>query len=91
MVRAWRRSLQFRVVATTLVLGMLVLGLVGTYLYQQIGAGLVEDRRTLATAEALQLTKKVKVAFDRTDQAQDQQTLALFAQDIVQDLSLIHI
>lgn len=87
MVRAWRRSLQFRVVATTLVLGMLVLGLVGTYLYQQIGAGLVEDRRTLATAEALQLTKKVKVAFDRTDQAQDQQTLALFAQDIVQDVA----
>lgn len=82
---AWRRSMQFRVVAITMILGMAVLGVVGSYLYQQIAAGLVEERRQVAMAEAIQLTKKVKVAFDRTDKAQDQESLSLFARDIVQD------
>lgn len=81
----WRRSLQFRVVAITMVLGMAVLAVVGSYLYQQIAAGLVEERRQVSMAEAIQLTKKVKVAFDRTDKAQDQESLSLFARDIVQD------
>ena len=66
-------------------LGMVMLGVVGSYLYQQIAAGLVEERRQVAMAEAVQLTKKVKVAFDRTDKAQDQESLWLFARDIVQD------
>lgn len=81
----WRRSLQVRVVAMTMALGMVMLGVVGSYLYQQIAAGLVEERRQVAMAEAVQLTKKVKVAFDRTDKAQDQESLWLFARDIVQD------
>ena len=85
MRHTWRRSLQFRVVAITMVLGMAVLAVVGSYLYQQIAAGLVEERRQVSMAEAIQLTKKVKVAFDRTDKAQDQESLSLFARDIVQD------
>jgi two-component system sensor histidine kinase MtrB len=56
LVHAWRRSLQFRVVTTTMLLGMLVLGVVGSYLYQRIGDRLVQSRTDQATAEALSLT-----------------------------------
>ncbi|MEI2732855.1 MAG: MtrAB system histidine kinase MtrB [Dermatophilaceae bacterium] len=81
----WRRSLQFRVVVVTLALGTLVVGVVGTYLYGQIGTGLVEDRRSIATAESLTLTKRAQVGFYATDLAQSQQAVTEAAVSIVQE------
>jgi two-component system sensor histidine kinase MtrB len=85
LVHAWRRSLQFRVVTMTMLLGLLVLLVVGSYLYQQIGNGLVEARRTVATAEALQLTKTAQVHFRATDKVQDADEITLAARTIVQE------
>ncbi|HQF04697.1 MAG TPA: two-component sensor histidine kinase, partial [Phycicoccus sp.] len=39
-VREWRQSLQLRVVATTVLLSVLVIGLLGAYLYNEIARGL---------------------------------------------------
>jgi two-component system sensor histidine kinase MtrB len=60
----WRTSLQFRVVTTTMLLGLLVVTLLGAYLYREISNGLVQDRITRAQAEALDLTKAAQTTFD---------------------------
>ncbi|MGV1007415.1 MAG: MtrAB system histidine kinase MtrB [Dermatophilaceae bacterium] len=83
--RSWRRSLMFRVVATTLLLGLMVLGLLGTYLYRQIGEGLVDERRAVASAEALQLTKRAQLQFNSTDLVDSQERLTTAARGIVQE------
>ena len=85
LTRTWRRSLQFRVVATTLLLGLLVLGLLGTYLYRQVGEGLVEERRVVASAEALQLTKRAQLQFNSTDLVDSQERLTTAARGIIQE------
>ncbi|MFY0409247.1 MtrAB system histidine kinase MtrB [Solicola sp. PLA-1-18] len=48
----WRRSLQARVVLSTVLLSALVIVLVGWALLQQVADGLVEGRQTVAVAEA---------------------------------------
>src|SRR4051794_25631865 len=60
----WRRSLQFRVVAVTMVLGTIVLAGVGSYLYQRVAAGLAEDRRVTASAEVGLLASRTQQQFD---------------------------
>ncbi|MGB8383783.1 MAG: MtrAB system histidine kinase MtrB [Dermatophilaceae bacterium] len=85
MTRTWRRSLLFRVVAITLALGLLVLGLLGTYLYRQVGEGLVDERRIVASAEALQLTKRAQLQFNSTDLVDSQERLTTAARGIVQE------
>ncbi|HEX8496106.1 MAG TPA: MtrAB system histidine kinase MtrB, partial [Actinomycetales bacterium] len=52
LLHRWRRSLMLRVVATTMVLGLLVVAGVGTLLYNRIRDGLVQDRLTAARGEA---------------------------------------
>lgn len=52
--------MQLRVVTTTMILGIAVLAFTGTYLYQSIATGLVDDRRNIASAEALRLTRVVQ-------------------------------
>ena len=63
----WRRSLQFRVVTVTMVLGTIVLAGVGSYLYQRVAAGLAEDRRVTASAEVGLLAGRTQQQFDGTD------------------------
>ncbi len=48
----WRRSLQFRVVSTTLVLCVLVIAVLGFFLVQTIEAGLLASAEKSATAQA---------------------------------------
>jgi two-component system sensor histidine kinase MtrB len=48
----WRRSIQARVVVTTVLLSVLAVGVVGWFLMQQTRSGLLEHRVSLVTAEA---------------------------------------
>ncbi|GAB2685474.1 MtrAB system histidine kinase MtrB [Thalassiella azotivora] len=50
--RAWRRSLQLRVVATTMVLGLVAVSLVAAFLAAEISDRLFESRRDQAELEA---------------------------------------
>ena len=60
----WRSSLQFRVLVTTALLCILVIGLLGTYLFRSVGDGLVADRRATAEAEARALTVTAQSTFE---------------------------
>ncbi len=60
----WRSSLQFRVIVTTALLCILVIGLLGSYLFRSVGDGLVADRRATAEAEARSLTVTAQATFD---------------------------
>jgi two-component system sensor histidine kinase MtrB len=81
----WRRSLQFRVVAVTMVLGTIVLAGVGSYLYQRVANGLAEDRRVTASAEAGLLTSRTQQQFDNTDKVLTPDALLESARNFVQD------
>jgi two-component system sensor histidine kinase MtrB len=50
--RSWRRSLQVRVVVTTVLLGVVVVLAVGNFLLAQISSGLVDSRRKSAETES---------------------------------------
>ena len=50
----WRRSLQVRVVATTMLLGLLVVAVLGALLGQEISERLLESRRQQVQAQAVQ-------------------------------------
>ena len=52
----WRRSIQARVVASTVVLSALVIGIVGWFLVQQTRDGLLEQREDSAVTAATQVT-----------------------------------
>ena len=80
----WRSSLQFRVVTTTMLLGLLVIMLLGSYLYQSISNGLEEDRVSTATQEASRLATEAQQAFDATDSTESAAQLGQFARDLVQ-------
>jgi len=82
----WRRSLQFRVVSVTMILGTVVLGIVGSYLYQQVASGLVEERRATASSEVLQLTKRAQTLLEVTDKVQTTDELYSAAQNVVQEV-----
>ncbi len=82
----WRRSLQFRVVSVTMILGTVVLGIVGSYLYQQVASGLVEERRATASSEVLQLTNRAQALLQVTDKVQTTDELYAGAQNVVQEV-----
>ncbi len=68
--RHWRRSLRFRVVLATLVLSSIVVALLGVLLLDRVGAGLLEDKRRTALADAtsgLTYAQGQLTATDRTD------------------------
>lgn len=83
----WRRSLQFRVVSVTMILGTVVLGIVGSYLYQQVANGLVEERRATASSEVVQLTKRAQTLLEVTDKVQTTDLLSSAAQNVVQEVA----
>ena len=56
----WRRSIQVRVVASTVVLSALVIGIVGWFLVQQTRDGLLEQREEAAVSEATRVTAEAR-------------------------------
>ena len=84
----WRRSLQFRVVAVTMVLGTLVLAAVGSFLYQRVADGLVEERRLGASAEVVQLVAKAQLQLGvSNDQRDTTDGLVIAAKNTVQSIA----
>jgi two-component system sensor histidine kinase MtrB len=70
LTRHWRRSLRLRVVLATLVLSSTVVALLGVLLLHRVGAGLLEDKRRAALADAssgLAYAQGQLTATDRTD------------------------
>jgi two-component system sensor histidine kinase MtrB len=51
VVRRWHRSLQLRVIGTTLVVSVAVVAILGIFLIQQIANGLLDHERTQALAQ----------------------------------------
>lgn len=64
VVGLWRRSLRFRVVTSTLILGLFVVSIISLTMYRSIADGLVDDRVDLAQAESRKLTGDAQAAFD---------------------------
>ncbi|MEO6586047.1 MAG: MtrAB system histidine kinase MtrB [Knoellia sp.] len=82
LTRTWRRSLQFRVVTATVLLGILVVSLLGSYLYSEIAAGLQEDRIQTSEYESRALTTQAQDRWDNTT-ATTAQELNQVAKDIM--------
>jgi two-component system sensor histidine kinase MtrB len=86
LLHVWRSSLQLRVIVSTMLLGLIVVLMLGTYLYQRIADGLVNDRILTAQAEATSQARVAQARFDsagRTDAA----SLTQLAFDVVGQLS----
>lgn len=64
VVGLWRRSLRFRVVSSTLILGLVVVSIISLTMYRSIADGLVDDRVGLAQAESRKLTGDAQASFD---------------------------
>ena len=56
----WRRSVQARVVVSTVVLSALVIGIVGWFLLQQTRDGLLQQREDAAVSEATRVTAEAR-------------------------------
>src|SRR5665647_2163657 len=78
----WRASLQFRVIISTMLLGLIVVMLLGTYLYQRIADGLVSDRILTARAEATSHASAAQSRFDSAGRT-DAVSLTQLAFDVV--------
>ena len=78
----WRASLQFRVIISTMLLGLVVVLLLGTYLYQRIADGLVSDRILTARAEATSQASAAQSRFDSAGRT-DAVSLTQLAFDVV--------
>ena len=52
MARRWHRSLQLRVIGTTLVVSVVVVAVLGIFLMQQIASGLLNNEQKAATIQA---------------------------------------
>lgn len=79
----WRSSLGFRVVAVTMLLGVLVLAAVGTYLYGSIAQGLVDGRQRIAAEDSLRDASDAQRQFDANDMNATQAELTQSATSIV--------
>ncbi|MDN5797195.1 MAG: HAMP domain-containing histidine kinase [Intrasporangium sp.] len=79
----WRSSLGFRVVIVTMLLGVLVLGAVGTYLYGAIAQGLVDSRQKIAAEDSLRLAKDAQRQILFTDQTESIAQITQFATELV--------
>ncbi|HYO18485.1 MAG TPA: HAMP domain-containing protein, partial [Dermatophilaceae bacterium] len=86
MRHLWRSSLQLRVIASTMLLGLIVVMLLGSYLYQRIADGLVNDRTLTARAEATSQTRAAQARFDSAGRM-DSVSLTQLAFDVVGQLS----
>lgn len=84
--RAWRRSLHFRVISLTMLMGLTVVLAVGALMYQGIADGLVRSKTASAQQVALRETADVQDAFDATDKT-DLTTLYNLSRDSVRRIS----
>ncbi|HET7475566.1 MAG TPA: MtrAB system histidine kinase MtrB [Dermatophilaceae bacterium] len=82
LMRLWRVSLQFRVVAITMLLGLAVVFMVGSSLLQSIADGLTEDRLAQSQEDAAVRAQAIQLSFNSTDKT-DIPNLTLLATDIV--------
>jgi two-component system sensor histidine kinase MtrB len=78
--------LQLRVIVSTMLLGLVVVMLLGSYLYQRIADGLVYDRIITARAEATSQTRAAQARFDSAGKV-DPVSLTQLAVDVVGSLS----
>lgn len=86
LLHLWRSSLQLRVIASTMLLGLLVVLILGTYLYQRTADGLVNDRLRTAREEATSQTRAAQSRFDSAGRM-DTGSLTQLAFDVVGQLS----
>ncbi len=85
-VHLWRSSLQFRVIVSTMLLGLIVVLMLGSYLYQRIADGLVNDRIQTARAEATAHAAAAQSRFDSAGRT-DAVSLTQLAFDVVGQLA----
>ena len=83
VAQRWRSSLQFRVVSSTMLLGLVVVMLLGGYLYQSISDGLEHDRIRSAQVEADRITTDLQAQLDNTDKTGNLAELNLAIRDFV--------
>ncbi|MFP5336661.1 MAG: MtrAB system histidine kinase MtrB [Actinomycetes bacterium] len=69
--RQWRRSLQLRVVGTTVLLGLVVVSMLGMYLAEEISERLFESRRDQALEEARRGMVQAQTTLDTQGSGQD--------------------
>ncbi|MPZ60786.1 MAG: HAMP domain-containing protein [Propionibacteriales bacterium] len=81
----WRRSLQWRVVISTLLLAGLVVALVGWMLLRQVTEGLLESKREQALSEAAAGFKSAQDQLDAADLVESDARALL--SDLVNDLN----
>jgi two-component system sensor histidine kinase MtrB len=86
LLHLWRSSLQLRVIVSTMLLGLIVVLMLGSYLYQRIADGLVNDRILTARAEATLQTRAAQSRFDSAGRM-DSVSLTQLAFDVVGQLS----
>jgi two-component system sensor histidine kinase MtrB len=86
LLHLWRASLQFRVIVSTMLLGLIVVLMLGTYLYQRIADGLVNDRILTARAEATSQAAAAQSRFDSAGRF-DAVSLTQLAYDVVGQFS----
>lgn len=82
-VSLWRRSLQLRVVATTILLGLVTVSVISVAMYRSIAQGLVGDRIQTSQTVARQLTGDAQHTLDETDQTETTARLTQAVNDIV--------
>src|SRR5688500_1704715 len=92
----WRRSIQARVVASTLVLSAVVVSVVGWFLLQQTRDGLLDQRVDAVVAEARGEVREAEVRLDYAsgldaDATQQQRDLAdqVIARGLVRDFGVV--
>ena len=83
MVAWWRSSLRLRVITTTMLLGTVVAGIIGTALFSQVAEGLVRQAVEANRVDAVQETRNTQELFDSMDQ-RDDASLNATAYDLIQ-------
>jgi two-component system sensor histidine kinase MtrB len=83
LAHRWRSSLQLRVVSSTMLLGLVVVMLLGGYLYKSISDGLEHDRIQSAQVEAARVTADLQAQLDNTDKTGNLAELNLAIRDFV--------
>lgn len=67
IVGLWRRSLRFRVVTSTIILGLVVVSIISLTMYRSIADGLVEEKINHSQLDSRQLTDRAQSYFNNTD------------------------
>ncbi len=83
---AWRRSLRLRVMATTVIVGILAVAVLGAFLSSQIRDGIFEERREQILQDAASRTDRAQAHFNSANAATHQDVQQL-SNDIVQSLN----